>query len=239
MKEYLNRIENKDGSIVLKLVKMGIDIDEENNYRIRGIVPTDKGHNVFVEFSTAYSFEKEDFKTKKEKENWYKIHPVPEYIYWDSCFRVDSPKDYYNNYSKEYKHFEKPYTKIKYNKQNIIKLLQKLNKNIKYIKLEDKNYIDEYCNSNGFYKLYDKRLRHTITLNEIRDISNNKIVYDVNYEYTNYNHTEKGVIQQAITKYNYNLKDLKKQFGKEKVNTLIEEYKRKWENRFNHDTKAL
>ena len=31
MKEYLNRIENKDGSITIKLVKMGADINEENS----------------------------------------------------------------------------------------------------------------------------------------------------------------------------------------------------------------
>lgn len=31
MKEYLNRIENKDGSITIKLVKTGTDINEENS----------------------------------------------------------------------------------------------------------------------------------------------------------------------------------------------------------------
>ena len=239
MKEYLNRIENKNGDITIKLVKMGMDKDKENNYRVRGIVPTDKGHNVFVEFSLAERIKRNDFNTEKEKEDWYKNHSEAEYIFWDSCFRVDSPRDYYNKFSKEYEHFEKPYSNIQYNRQNIIKLLQKLNKNIKDIKLEDKNYIDTYCNSKGFYKLYDNKLKHITTLNKIRDISDNKIVYDVNYRYINYNRTEHRVMQQTITEYNYNLNDLKRRFGKEKVATLLDEYKTKQASLFDLNTKRL
>lgn len=218
---------------------MGMDVDKENNYRIRGIVPTDKGHNVFVEFTLANRIKRDDFKTKKAKEDWYKKYSEQKYIFWDSCFRVDSPIDYYNNFSKEYKHFEKAYPNIKYNKQNIIKLLQKLNKNIKDIKLEDKNYINRYCNSKGFYELYDKRLNHTTALSKIRSLSDNKIVYDVSYRYTNYNRTETRVIRRTVTEYNYKLKQLKKQFGSQKVTSLIDDYKRKQENLFKHNTKDL
>ena len=235
----MNRIENKSGDITIKLVKMGVDIDKENNHRVRGIVPTDKGHYVFVEFSLAHRITRENFKTNNEKKEWYKKHPESEYIFCDHCFRVDSPIDFYNNFSKEYKHFEKPYYNIKYNKQNIIKLLKKLNKNIKNIKLEDKNYIDRYCYSNGFYELYDKRLNHKTTLAKIREISNNMIVYDVNYRYTNYNHTETSVIRRRVTEYNYKLEHLKKQFGSQRVTSLIDEYNKKNNNLFKHNTKIL
>ena len=64
MKEYLNRKEYDNGDITIKLVKMGCDIDEENNHRIRGVVPTEDGKQVFVEVgdierpNKPYSFER-------------------------------------------------------------------------------------------------------------------------------------------------------------------------------------
>ena len=36
-----------------------------------------------------------------------------------------------------------------------------LNPDINDIKLVDQNYIDDFCNKNGFYKLYNNKLEHT------------------------------------------------------------------------------
>ena len=74
MKEYLNRKEYPNGDITIKLVKMGCDIDEENNHRVRGIVPTDDGKQLFIEVGDAHRFDKSHFKDMS-KEEYLKKYP--------------------------------------------------------------------------------------------------------------------------------------------------------------------
>ena len=126
----------------IKMVKMGMDIDETRNHRIRGIVPTEDGKYLFVEIMKG---RRPDIKyTSCSKKEYEQKYPNPEYVYLDSCFRVDIPEDYFKNYTKE----------------NIIKVLQKFNKDIDDIELTDDYYIDKYCEKKGFFSLYDYRLKH-------------------------------------------------------------------------------
>ena len=124
------------------MVKMGMDIDETRNHRIRGIVQTEDGKYLFVEIMQG---RRPDIKyTSCSKKEYEQRYPNPEYVYLDSCFRVDIPEDYFKNYTKE----------------NIVKLLQRFNKDIDDIELTDDYYIDKYCEEKGFFSLYDYRLKH-------------------------------------------------------------------------------
>ena len=126
----------------IKMVKMGMDIDETRNHRIRGIVQTEDGKYLFVEIMQG---RRPDIKyTSCSKKEYEQRYPNPEYVYLDSCFRVDIPEDYFKNYTKE----------------NIVKLLQRFNKDIDDIELTDDYYIDKYCEEKGFFSLYDYRLKH-------------------------------------------------------------------------------
>ena len=49
MKEYLNRKEYPNGDITVKLVKMGVDIDDTRNHRVRGIIKTEDNKYLFIE----------------------------------------------------------------------------------------------------------------------------------------------------------------------------------------------
>lgn len=233
MKEYLNRKEYDNGDITIKLVKMGCDIDEENNHRVRGIIPTEDGKQVFVEVLDGHRFDRSHFRDLS-KEEYLKKYPYENYLWCDFCFRVDIPQDYYDNYSRDLKVFEKnSYYDIEYNKKGIISFLQKLNKNITDIELVDKNYIDDYCDEHGFYRLYDDRLEHSYEPLKITyKIDNKEVHFDMLYKCTNYNHTVDYEEIEKDTFKNYKIEELYDKFGKEKIDTLFDEYDKYMEELF-------
>ena len=166
MKEYLNRKEYPNGDITVKLVKMGVDIDDTRNHRVRGIIKTEDNKYLFIEILQGNRISRKNLSLSSE--DYLKKYPCKEYIFVDGCFRVDIPEDYNKNYSPEFSKYDRhSFYKMEYNKENIIKLLQKFNKNIKDIELVDDYYLDDYCNQKGFYKLYDDRLNHTLFPNQI------------------------------------------------------------------------
>lgn len=144
----------------VKMVKMGMDIDETRNHRIRGIVPTEDGKYLFVEILEG---NRPNIRYTNLSPSEYSLkYPYEEYVWVDSCFRVDIPKDYYENYTEEFKDYDRnSFPKLQHTKENIIKLLQEFNKNIDDIELVDDYYIDKFCEEKGFFKLYDNRLKHS------------------------------------------------------------------------------
>lgn len=232
MKEYLNRKEYDNGNITIKLVKMGCDIDEENNHRVRGIIPTEDGKQVFVEVMDGNRLDRSYYKDLS-KEEYLKKYPNANYLWCDFCFRVDIPQDYYDNYSKDLNNIEKAsYYEIEYNKKGIISFLQKLNKNITDIELVDKNYIDDYCDEHGFYRLYDSRLEHSYEPLKVTYKTDNEVHFDMLYKCTNYNHTVNYEEVKKNTFTNYNVEELYEKFGKEKIDNLFGEYDKKMEELF-------
>ena len=136
-----------------------MDIDKTRNHRIRGIVPTEDGKYLFVEITQGRRPDKK-YMLCSQKE-YEKMYPYPEYIYFDSCFRVDIPEDYFKNYTQEFSDYDrKPLYEYAHTKDDIVKLLQRFNKDIDDIELTDENYIDKYCEEKGFFSLYDNRLKH-------------------------------------------------------------------------------
>lgn len=224
MKEYLNRKEYPNGDITVKLVKMGMDIDDTRNHRVRGIIKTEDNKYIFIEISQV---ERVDRKyTKLSKEEYLKQYPYEEYIFIDCCFRVDVPKDYDKCYSPEFSKYNSHcFYNIEHSKENIIKLLQKFNKNIKDIELVDDYYLDDYCKQKHFYRLFDERLEHTITPIKIVKMYGNKIVMDLEYCCKSY---DKSVTctENIEEKYVFDLESLYKEFGVKKMNQLLSEYKK-------------
>lgn len=143
----------------IKMVKMGMDIDETRNHRIRGIVPTSDGKYLFIEILQG---KRPNIRYTSCSQKEYEVkYPNPEYISIDSCFRVDIPEDYFRNYTKEFSEYNrKSLFEYAYTKENIVKVLQKFNKEIDEIELTDDYYIDKYCEEKGFFSLYDNRLKH-------------------------------------------------------------------------------
>ena len=144
----------------IKMVKMGMDIDETRNHRIRGIVPTEDGKYLFLEILEG---NRPNIRYTNLSRSEYSLkYPYEEYIWIDGCFRVDVPEDYYKNYTAEFgKYDRKSFTNLKHTKENIVKILQEFNKNIDDIELVDDYYIDKFCEEKGFYRLYDNRLKHS------------------------------------------------------------------------------
>lgn len=138
---------------------MGMDIDKTRNHRIRGIVPTEDGKYLFVEIMQGRRPDKRY--TSCSQKEYEKMYPNPEYIYFDSCFRVDIPEDFFKNYTQEFSDYDrKPLYEYSHTKDDIVKLLQEFNKDIDDIELTDDYYIDKYCEEKGFFSLYDNRLKH-------------------------------------------------------------------------------
>lgn len=230
-KEFLNSRIDEDNNITIKLVRMGMDIDKDNNHRVRGIIPTDKGHHVFVEILLARRPSISLFNNKEDKERYNTIYPYPEYIHMDSCFRVDDPIDYYENSSKEYRNFDrKPFYNMEYNKASIIKVLNKLNSKITDIELVDYNYIDEFCDSKKFYRLYDDRLDHEYKPIKINCIYDNYYRMDFEYrcKHKNWKDDYIKVFNREVSK--NQLADLKNKYGEKIIDNLMDDYKNrmKW-----------
>jgi len=145
----------------IEMVKMAKDIDKTRNHRIRGIVPTEDKKYLFIEISIGYRLDKKYF-PEMSNDEYEEKYPYIEYIMVDHCFRVDKPIDYCNEYSLEYVKYERnPFYNLQHSKENIIKVLQIFNKSIEDITLISINYIDKYCESKGFFKAYDNRIKHS------------------------------------------------------------------------------
>lgn len=231
MKEFLNRKEYDDGSLTIKFKKMGCDIDEENNHRIRGIVPTEDGKYLFIEVSDGHRFEynKSNF-PYLSKQDYLKRYPYENYLYCQGCFRVDIPEDYYTNYTKEFDNYDrKCFYGINYNKKGIIEFLQKINKKIKDIELVDEYYIDDYCAENGFYRLYDDKLNHSMTPLKITYMNDQDMNIDVNYSCYNYDKSVEYNEDMNIRYRDYNRDELDKLYGKEVMDSLIGDYENRFE----------
>lgn len=143
----------------IKMVKMGMDIDETRNLRIRGIIPTSDGKYLFIEIMQGRRPDRKY--TSCSLKEYEKRYPNPEYIAIDGCFRVDIPEDYFKNYTKEFSNYDRAALfEYAHTKENIVKLLQEFNKDIDDIELTDDYYIDKYCEEKGFFSLYDNRLKH-------------------------------------------------------------------------------
>ena len=228
IKDYLNRKELEDGKLIIKMVKMGSDIDETRNHRIRGIVPTDDGKYVFIEILKGNRFKRSY--TNLSKKEYERKYPYEEYISVDSCFRVDVPEDHTRNYSKEFKKYDKSYLELEHTKENIVKLLQKLNKNIVDVELVNDHYIDKYCEENGFYRLYDDRLEHNREPIKIVNMYDN--FAQVKEKYSCYNYDRSVYYEEEMDNCfrDYKLEDLYKYYGKEKFDKLIEQYEKELEN---------
>lgn len=141
------------------MVKMGMDIDETRNHRIRGIIPTSDGKYLFIEIMQGRRPDRKY--TSCSLKEYEKRYPNPEYIAIDGCFRVDIPEDYFKNYTKEFSNYDRAALfEYAHTKENIVKLLQEFNKDIDDIELTDDYYIDKYCEEKGFFSLYDNRLKH-------------------------------------------------------------------------------
>ena len=227
----------------IKMVKMGRDIDETRNHRIRGIVPTDAGEFLFMEICKG-NRPNINYTNLSRKEYEFK-YPYPEYVWISSCFRVDIPEDYYKNRSKDLKNYEKSFFNIPHTKEDIVKILNHFNKGIQDIELiNDHNYIDKYCEEKGFYKLYDDRLKHQyqpleilwydFAMNGKTRLKNQYTCYSSSGQEYKEEMQEEGKIQDFINKYgkdtmcklldNYIEKEAKKISNKEFEN-IAETYK--------------
>ena len=127
----------------IKMVKMGHDIDEITNHRIRGIVPTNDGKFLFIEIILGT---KPNIKHTNLTPNEYiKQYPHEKHIWLSACFRVDIPTDYRYSYSPEFKEYhDKHFYNMAYTKANVIKVLQIFNPKIEDIELTDNYYIDKF-----------------------------------------------------------------------------------------------
>lgn len=203
----------------VKMVKMGVDIDENRNHRVRGIIPTDNNEYLFVEVNLRHRPEIQNTNlSRKDYENKY---PNESYIGINECYRVDIPKDYRNCSSKGF--HSQSFPEYEYTNENIVKVLQTFNKNIKSIELTNENYIEKYCEEKGFFELYDDRLKHKNEIQEINWIEpeiNGKVKYK--YKYTCYavNGSEYSEIRDATCK----MDEVINEYGKEKVKNLANKY---------------
>ena len=151
----------------IKMVKMGSDYTTPINCRLRGIVVTPDNKHLFVEVGCAYS---PDIRHTSLTQKEYNLkYPNPQYVSVDFCFRVDIPEDRYKNSTKEYRKYTREnFFEIPYTEKGIIKFLRKLNNEIDGIELVNGYYLDKYCEENGFYELYDDRLKHNYEILSIK-----------------------------------------------------------------------
>lgn len=220
-------MENKN--ITIKLVKMGMEIDENKglNHRIRAIIETDDNKYLFIEILQGHRMSRNYVQSLSTKEYLQK-YPNENYIVLDSCFRVDIPEDYYKNYSKDFAEFQKGYYELDYTKENIIKLLQQFNKNISdYILIDDRDYIDNFTKEHGLYRLYDLKLNHTYEPIKIMWQDTNQTKFKGLYTCWNYNKTVQYSEYIKSTIYNNQIERLKELYGVDRINILQEEYNEK------------
>lgn len=206
----------------VKFVKMGMDIDETKNHRIRSIFPTSDDKYLFIEISQGT---RPDIRYTNLNTKEYQIkYPNEHYIFINNCFRIDNPEEHYNNYSPEFKDYNgQPFYELDYTNANIIQLLQRLNKDISNIELVDEYFLDKYCEEKGFFRLYDYRLKHSYEPIEI--IWSNLGLSDkskVKFLYTFFD-AHGNEYSKKLERYEEN-SDLFKKYDNGKLKTLFEEY---------------
>lgn len=235
-KTFMNKSITDNGKIIAKFVKMGMDTKDGANHRIRGIIEADNGDYLFLEFMLANSPSKDYLTAKEDKRNYNERYIYPNYVYLDDCFRVDVPEDFCLNYSKKYSSYMcKHFYDLEYTNENIVKVLQIFNKNIVGIELVDDYYIDNYCDKKGFYELYNSKLKHSYEAIKINYMNEKRMVLLEKYSCDNYNNTV-HYEQETIQEYkNYNIYDLYEEFGREKIDKLIDDYNKETKNIFNKE----
>ena len=206
----------------IKMVKMGMDIDETRNHRIRGIVPTKDGKYLFVEILQGNRPNRR-YTSLSPKEYSLK-YPNEKYVYMDACFRVDIPIEYWKNYSPEYtKYNGKSMYELAYTHENIVKVLQMLNKNIDNVELVNTYYIDKFCEEKGFFKLYDDRLKHSY---EPIEVLWSPLLKDreckIKFLYTCYSANGDKYQEEFVNE--KNIQELIKEYGKDTMSNLLTKY---------------
>lgn len=206
------------------MVKMGMDIDETRNHRIRGIIPTEDNKYVFIEILEG---NKPNIKyTNLSKKEYEKKYPYDEYIWIDGCFRVDIPKDKFHNISPEYVNYHSAsYHNLQHTKENIVKLLKEFNKNIVDIDLVDDYYLDKFCEENGFFRLYDNRLDHKQEALKVNYYNSKQIQFKEKYSCYNYDHSVLYEEERTERYNDYDINDLYQIYGEDNLNKLIDDYK--------------
>lgn len=226
MKKEIKDLKNckiyDNNEITIKMIKMGMDIDETRNHRIRGIIPTDDGKFIFIEILKG-NRPKINY-TNYSKKEYIKIYPYEEYIWIDGCFRVDVPEDKFKNYSPEFKKYDMSYRNLEHNKKNIIKVLKQFNKNITDLELVNYNYIDEFNEEYGFFRLYDSRLDHKIEPLKILIMNDKFLHMKEKYSCYNYDHSVYYEEERDGVYKDYAMDELYKIFEKDKLDKVIEEY---------------
>lgn len=206
----------------IKMVKMGSDYTTPINCRLRGIVVTSDNKHLFVEVGCVY---RPNIRNTSLTQKEYNIkYPNPQYVSVSSCYRVDIPEDRYNNSTKEYvQYIRENFFEIPYTEKGITECLKKLNNEIDGIEQVNDYYIDQYCEENGFYTLYDKRLKHNYEILSIKYLDP-CIKNDSNiiYKYTCY--AKNGTKFSKISEEKDNIENIVKKYGATNVKPLVLEY---------------
>lgn len=221
-KDLKNCRIDDNGNITMKMVKMGMDIDETRNHRIRGIVPTDDGKFIFVEILEG-NRPKINY-TNLSKKEYEQRYPHDEYIWIDGCFRVDIPEDKFRNYSPEFRKYSTSYRNLEHNKENIITVLKQFNKSITDLELVDYNYMDEFNEEHGFFRLYDSRLEHEREPLKILTMNDRYLHLKEKYSCYNYDRSVYYEEERDGVYKDHTMDELYKIFGKDKLDKVIEEY---------------
>lgn len=221
-KDLKNCRIDDNGNITMKMVKMGMDIDETRNHRIRGIVPTDDGKFIFVEILEG-NRPKMSY-TNLSKKEYEQRYPHDEYIWIDGCFRVDVPEDKFKNHSPEFRKYDTSYRHLEHNKENIITVLKQFNKNITDLELVDYNYMDEFNEEHGFFRLYDSRLEHGREPLKILTMNDRYLHLKEKYSCYNYDRSVYYEEERDGVYKDHTMDELYKIFGKDKLDKVIEEY---------------
>lgn len=207
----------------VKMIKMGSADVNNINCRLNGIVVTEDNKHLFIEIGCANS---PNIKNTTLSQKEYNLkYPNPQYVSARRCYRIDIPEDFYKNSTKEYVNLTREnFYEIPYTEQGIIELLKKFNKNIDEIELiEDYQYIKKYCEENGFYELYDDRLKHSNEILSVKYldpyIGNNSIII---CKYTCY--AKDGTEYSEVVEKEKKIKNIVNEYGKEKVKPLVLEY---------------
>ena len=203
----------------IKMVKMGSDYTTPINCRLRGIVVTSDNKHLSVEIGCAYS---PDIRHTSLTQKEYNIkYPNPQYVSIDSCYRVDIPEDRYKNSTKEYsKYIRANFFEIPYTEKGIIEFLKKLNNDIDGIELVNEYYIDKYCEENGFYELYDDRLKHNYEILSIKYLDPDiKGKSKITYKYTCY--AKDGTEFSEIGEERDNIKNIVKSINERKPDIVV------------------
>ena len=192
-----------------KYLEDAIDCIFAQTYKDWELIMCDDGSN-----DQTYSIAKE----------YEKKYPNPEYIFLDSCFRVDIPEDYFKNYTKEFSDYNRVgFYEYAHTKENIVKVLQKFNKDIDDIELTDERYIEKFCEENGFFRLYDSRLKHEYKPIKIEWTDLDKDGYTrVKFLYTCY--SADGLKYQEEQQSIRKTQDLINDYGKDLMSNLMTKY---------------